>query len=179
MEQKVVDDHLKLENERKIAEKKIRDDAIEDMKKLFRFEQAINIAESYMNTSQAYTKALAQGGFLLGIPMATAVAVLGAAQIAVIAAQQPPSFQYGGLVGGEPHSRGGTMIEAERGEFVMSRRAVDALGVETMNRINRGGGTSSVNISFSGNVLSKDFIEDEAIPQIKEAIRRGADIGIG
>ena len=179
MEQKVVDDHLKLENERKIAEKKIRDDAIEDMKKLFRFEQAINIAESYMNTSQAYTKALAQGGFLLGIPMATAVAVLGAAQIAMIAAQQPPSFQYGCLVGGEPHSRGGTMIEAERGEFVMSRRAVDALGVETMNRINRGGGTSSVNISFSGNVLSKDFIEDEAIPQIKEAIRRGADIGIG
>ena len=27
--------------------------------------------------------------------------------------------------------------------------------------------------------FSKDFIEDEAIPQIKEAIRRGADIGIG
>ena len=35
-----------------------------------------------------------------------------------------------------------------------------------------------VNINFSGNVLSQDFIEDEAIPMIKEAIRRGADIGV-
>ena len=36
----------------------------------------------------------------------------------------------------------------------------------------------AVNITFSGNVMSQDFIENEAIPQIKEAIRRGADIGI-
>jgi len=26
--------------------------------------------------------------------------------------------------------------------------------------------------------MSQDFIENEAIPQIKEAIRRGADIGV-
>jgi hypothetical protein len=40
----------------------------------------------------------------------------------------------------------------------------------------QGGG--SVNITFEGNVMSQDFIEDEAIPMIKEAIRRGADIGV-
>ena len=51
-------------------------------------------------------------------------------------------------------------------------------GVENVNRMNRSGGGGGVNVTFSGNVLSKDFIEDEAIPQIKEAIRRGADIGI-
>ena len=39
----------------------------------------------------------------------------------------------------------------------------------------RGGG---VNISFTGNVLSSDFIENEAVPLIKEALRKGADIGI-
>ena len=61
----------------------------------------------------------------------------------------------------------------------MRREAVEAVGIETMNRINQGGGTGNINISFNGNVLSKDFIEDEAIPQIKEAIRRGADIGVG
>ena len=61
----------------------------------------------------------------------------------------------------------------------MSRKAVDSIGIETMNRINQGGGAGSINISFNGNVLSKDFIEDEAIPQIKEAIRKGADIGVG
>ena len=70
------------------------------------------------------------------------------------------------------------MIEAERGEFVMSRNAVNTVGVETMNRINEGGSTGNVNVNFSGNVLSQDYIENEAIPQIKEAIRRGADIGV-
>ena len=34
----------------------------------------------------------------------------------------------------------------------------------------------NVNINFSGNVLSQDFIEDEAIPMIKEALRRGGDL---
>ncbi len=43
------------------------------------------------------------------------------------------------------------------------------------------GGTSStgaVNITFQGNVLSDEYIETTAIPQIRDAIRRGADIGI-
>ena len=40
------------------------------------------------------------------------------------------------------------------------------------------GGDQVVSINFTGNVLSQDFIEDEAIPMIKEAIRRGADIGV-
>ena len=81
------------------------------------------------------------------------------------------------MVGGRRHSQGGTLIEAERGEFVMSRSAVESVGLETMNRINEGGGTG-INISFSGNVMSDEFIESEAIPKIKEAIRRGADIGV-
>ena len=59
----------------------------------------------------------------------------------------------------------------------MSRRAVETVGIEAMNRINQGG-AGSININFTGNVLSQDFIEDEAIPMIKEAVRRGADIGV-
>ena len=38
----------------------------------------------------------------------------------------------------------------------------------------RGGG--NVNINFTGNILSKDFIEDEAIPMIRDALRRGDTI---
>ncbi len=87
------------------------------------------------------------------------------------------NFEQGGVVGGRRHSQGGTMIEAERGEFVMSRNAVDAIGVENLNRMNQGGG-GAVNVTFTGNVMSQDFIENEAIPQIKDAIRRGADIGV-
>ena len=87
-------------------------------------------------------------------------------------------FEQGGLVGGRRHSQGGTIIEAERGEFVMSRNAVESVGLEAMNRINEGGSAGGINISFSGNVMTDSFIEDEAIPKIREAIRRGADIGV-
>ena len=171
-EQEIINKHEK-------QEKKVRDEANKRMVEAFRIEQAIKIASAVSNTSEGYTKALAQGGFLFGIKMATVVAILGAAQVAMIAAQKPPKMAYGGLVGGQPHNQGGTMINAERGEYVVRKSAVDALGLETLNRINAGGGGGSVNISFSGNVLSKDFLEDEAIPQIKEALRRGGDIGIG
>ena len=41
------------------------------------------------------------------------------------------------------------------------------------------GGGAAVNITFTGNVLSDDFIEDIAIPRIKDAVRRGADLGVG
>ena len=45
---------------------------------------------------------------------------------------------------------------------------------------NEGAGRGSgVNITFTGNVMSQDFIESEAIPMIKKAIRKGGDIGIG
>ena len=84
----------------------------------------------------------------------------------------------GGLIGGRRHAQGGTMIEAERGEFVVSRQGVESVGIETLNRINEGGESSNVNIVFEGNVLSEDFIVYEAIPKIKEALRRGEDIGI-
>jgi hypothetical protein len=108
--------------------------------------------------------------------MAAFIAIQGALQLKTIDAQK---YATGGLVGGRRHSQGGTMIEAERGEYVISRKGVDAIGIEALNRINAGQGGGSVNVTFAGNVLSKDFIEDEAIPQIKEAIRRGADIGVG
>ena len=136
----------------------------------------IKVAEAISNTALGITKAYTSPGGIPGWILAGLIAVQGAMQVATIKAQK---YEYGGLVGGRRHSQGGTMIEAERGEFVMSRGAVNAIGVETMNRINQGGGAGNINISFNGNILSKDFIEEEAIPQIKEAIRRGADIGVG
>ena len=108
------------------------------------------------------------------IGFSTMVAATGLAQWKTIKGEE---FAQGGLVGGRRHSQGGTMIEAEQGEFVLSRNAVDAIGIENMNRINQGTSAGGVNITFTGNVLTDDFI-DIAIPKIKEAVRRGADIGV-
>lgn len=149
------------------------------LKRAFKRNQDLEKAGVLIDAARATMKAIKVNPTGWGMPWTAFIAAQAALQLATINAQKPPKMAYGGLIGGEPHSRGGTMIEAERGEFVISRRGVDAIGIETLNRINQGGGTGAINISFNGNVLSKDFIEDEAIPQIKEAIRRGADIGVG
>ena len=171
MEQEIIKKHEK-------REKEVRKKANKRLLMAFRAEQALKISNAVMNTSEAITKAMAQTG-IFGAAWVPIIKAMGAIEIAMIASQAPPKMAQGGMVGGRRHSQGGTMIEAERGEYVISRRGVDAIGIEALNRINAGAGGGSVNISFAGNVLSKDFIEDEAIPQIKEAIRRGADIGIG
>jgi len=88
-------------------------------------------------------------------------------------------FEQGGYVGGNRHSQGGTIIEAERGEFVMSRNAVESIGLETLNQMNQSGGGGNINVSVSGNVLTQDFVEGELAESIKEAVRRGSDFGIG
>ncbi len=175
------------DKQRAAEEKKINDKAAKDKEKAkkqankemliqFRIDQIMRLRETLMSTKAGVMNALAM--VPPNLPLAAVVGAMGAASMAMIAAQKPPKMARGGLVGGRRHAQGGTMIEAEQGEFVMSRDAVNTLGVETMNRINQGGGGGNVNVTFSGNVLSEDFIENEAIPQIRDAIRRGADIGV-
>ena len=54
------------------------------------------------------------------------------AQVATIKAQK---FAKGGEIGGKPHSQGGTIIEAERGEFVVRKSAYQR-NKELVNAIN-------------------------------------------
>ena len=157
-------------------EKNLNDKFAKEKTRIFQQEKLGKIASATMNTYEAATKAWSQGGIFGGIGAAIALAA-GFMQGDAIRQTQAPKFATGGLVGGRRHSQGGTMIEAEQGEFVMNRNATEAIGLENLNRMNQGG-ASSVNVTFTGNVMSQDFIENEAIPQIKEAIRRGADIGV-
>ena len=84
-------------------------------------------------------------------------------------------FHNGGMI--QSYHKGGNVpIMAQEGEFVMRRSAVESIGIENLSRMNRTG-QSGVNINFTGNVLSKNFIESEAIPMIKKAIRKGATLG--
>lgn len=82
-------------------------------------EKALSISQAIIATSLAVLNALNTKPYLpLGPLMAISAAALGAIQIATIAATK---FAEGGEVGGRPHSQGGTMIEAERGEYVISK----------------------------------------------------------
>jgi hypothetical protein len=54
--------------------------------------------------------------------LAAIIGVAGAIQISALAAKPLPKFEKGGLIGGKLHSQGGTMIEAEQGEYMVNRR---------------------------------------------------------
>ena len=138
--------------------------------------KTVKVAEAISNTALGATKAWSDPGGFLGMALAAMIVAQGALQIQAIKAQK---YQYGGLVGGRRHSQGGTMIEAEQGEFVMSRDATEAIGIENLNRMNTGlGGGGGSTIVINNPILGKDMIEDEIVPQIQEALRRGGDIGV-
>jgi hypothetical protein len=54
--------------------------------------------------------------------LAAIIGVAGAIQISALAAKPLPKFEKGGLIGGKLHSQGGTLIEAEQGEYMVNRR---------------------------------------------------------
>lgn len=93
------------ENRRAILEQKKRN----EQRKQARIEKAAALIQAGINVSEAVTKALAQGGFVLGIPWAAIVGALGAIQIAAIAARPIPAFEEGGI------TKTSTIIAGEAG----------------------------------------------------------------
>jgi len=81
-----------------------------------RADKALAIFQASISTARAITEALPN------IPLSILVGIAGAIQIAAIAAKPLPKFERGGLIGGKLHSQGGTLIEAEQGEYMVNRR---------------------------------------------------------
>ena len=99
------------------------------------------------------------------------VIALGSAQAALVGQQSAPTFARGGDFIVPPGYPNDTFpMRVESGERVRITPKSEVGGASPSS--------STININFSGNVLSQDFIENEAIPQIKEAVRRGADLGV-
>lgn len=84
-------------------------------------EKAMALSKAIISTALAVLNALNTQPYLpLGPIMAATAAALGAIQIATIAATK---FAEGGEVGGKLHSQGGTLIEAEKDEFIVKRKS--------------------------------------------------------
>ena len=159
---------------RAYMEKDLSKKFAKERKRIWKFEKMNKITTAGMNIAEGITKALAYGP-IAGPILAGIIGAMGAVQLAMIQSTPPPKFAKGGMVGGNLHSAGGTMIEAERGEFVMNRNAVQRIGADNLASMNAGGGGMNINISAP---LIDDTIVDSIIPKIKEAVRRGSDIGL-
>ena len=68
--------------------------------KQFKAQKAANMLNIIANTALAVTRAYVDGGAIGGIALAAIVAAIGAAQLGVVAAQQPPSYAKGGYTKG-------------------------------------------------------------------------------
>ena len=154
---------------KKAAEiKNIKEQAAIDERKLRAKQKPFMIAEAVSSTAIGVANAMRLAHlYPLNMIVAGIVAATGAAQVATISAQK--------------FAKGGDFI-TDRPEIIQvgeaGRERVTITPVDRPESRTLGSMGGNVNINFSGNVLSQDFIEDEAIPMIKEAIRRGADIGV-
>jgi hypothetical protein len=109
-----VDKQRQLEALRKRTEQKIAAEKTRQAKA----DKAAAIFNATINAAAAAAKAA-------GNPVQLAIAITaGLAQIAIIAATPIPKFKKGGIVGGRSHEAGGTLIEAERGEYVVNKNSV-------------------------------------------------------
>jgi hypothetical protein len=107
--------------QRQIAAEKQKQ-AIQDKK--------LALLSATVNTAKAIVAALPN------IPLSILVGIAGAAQIAAIASQPIPKFEKGGEVRGKRHRDGGTLIEAEEGEYIINRNQTRRHG-EEISALNR------------------------------------------
>ena len=77
-------------------------------------------------------------------PFNLAVIPLASAGLSLLMNKLIPKFETGGMVGGRRHSGGGTLIEAEQGEFIVNRNSteqflpiLEAINSGEINRINK------------------------------------------
>jgi hypothetical protein len=140
-------------------------------KRSFQWAKAVNIAQSLMNTYQAATRALAEGGPFAGPGLAAAITALGLAQVAKIASTEIGSRGGGGGAGSIGGAGGGTPTGGlrgapeEQGQTIEIYPTINALNPETVDwdavwqaagdslgrYLQRGGRTGNVQIEFKRN----------------------------
>ena len=102
--------------QRLALEKRTAQEIAKEKTKQAQNDKALALFQAAVATARAITEALPN------IPLSILVGIAGALQIAAIASKPVPKFERGGVVGGRLHSGGGTMVEAERDEYIVNRR---------------------------------------------------------
>jgi hypothetical protein len=112
---------------------------------------AINTATAALSTAAVIAAAIAQTSAINSTEFQSSDSSSGSAAGGSIA-NYGKNYEDGGLIGGKRHAQGGTMVEAEAGEAIMTRGAVTMFGpmLSMMNQM--GGG-----VSFAPNALTTSY----------------------
>ena len=117
---------------------------------LFNLGKSASALQAEINGYEAATKTAAQVGGPWGVALGILVEIATQVETAKILAVKPPKKAEGGLLDGPSHSSGGMMYEAEGGEYIHRKAAVQTYGTHAMDAINRGLIPPSVMRSYSG-----------------------------
>jgi hypothetical protein len=98
---------------------------------LGQFGKAGAIASALGQLGVAIARVFGQTGVFGFAAIGPVIGAITAAITSIKSATIPtaPTFAHGGYIGGNLHSQGGTMINAERGEYMISRRAMQNKGI--------------------------------------------------
>jgi hypothetical protein len=107
--------------QREAAEFRANKRIAQEKQKQARRDKALALFQAGIDLAVSIVKTGAQLGYPAAIPFQIAAGIAGAAQIAAIASQPIPKFEKGGEVRGKRHRDGGTLIEAEEGEYIINR----------------------------------------------------------
>ena len=167
-----------IDNQIAETQKKAHNKALDMQKKVIIAQTAVSIAQAFLGAVSANAKAIGLLGAAFAKPVIAANNAAAALQMGVATVQGGIGL---GTLDAQYLARGGDFVTSGPQALVVGdnpggREHVQVTPLSSPNF--EGPQGQSINVSFSGNVLSQDFIEDEAIPMIKQAIRRGADIGI-
>ena len=119
------------------------------MKAFFFAQKAMAVAEAYIQTALAATKAIGQLG-PFGIPMASILWAMGMANIGIILAQTLKGFRLGGPITSGSGTRDDVPALLTRGEYVQPVPAVRYYGLQGMEVIRRRIVPREVLASYSG-----------------------------
>ena len=137
-------------------------------KRAFEKKKKMDSREAVLNGIVAISKIFAQRGFLLALPEVIAMGAQTATQVAQIQSQK---FRFGGNVGGKSHSQGGTMIEAERGEAIIMKEAVNPVTAPILSAINQSYGGAPIEAlnSFRGGSTPQMQMQSQTIEVVNVA----------
>ena len=165
------------------AIKRIGREEAKAAKRTFRFQQAAQLGMAVVDAARAAIAMIPAHGFALaGAPAAAAVSagIALATQSAVILAQKPPSFAFGGVVGDRMQSDHG-LISAKPSEGIVSDRGMNAIGRDGLNQINSGQSMStSVSVMIDRKVIASAVVDALSTdPQVSSALSARTGIPTG
>ena len=137
------------------------------------FKSAETIISTYSAAQKAYESAV--GIPVIGPAIAPGVAAAavasGLATLRQINSTEVPQYAFGGMIPGPSHSAGGTMINAEGGEFMINKYAMRQPGVAQIAEALNGIATPASQ-SGSGMAPIKTYILESEVTSAQEATQK-------